>query len=714
MATINYTEELDLLETKGIDVTTPPMLIAPGFSYKAENVNLGLTGGYVKRNGYVNQFTLENQLNGFSIRQGLEYRKKILDSTSDVVETLLYATNNEIGEAANGKLGKIEGGIFNPFVDKNNSVLNISASIRPSFSQINNSLFVFNGVNSPFVYEENGVYTRPLGLKYPVSEVGGETPHKTEAEIYFTGFELQIEDGYFDDENWLNNGDYLYCYTYALRSKIDNQLVAESSPADISDPITPVRGSRNGRVVFKAFPDWGQAYLDHLNPIIRVWRTVVNGNILFLEKEIPAGPGNEDGEIEYISSVPDTRLESEQMPFDNSRISDYTGFQKPRFPLIFRNRLVVFHEKMNRGRYSKITRNGPMPESFPVQNEFSVEGRFGAADALVGAGQIRGIPIILKERSVGRLEEIGLPDFGNSDDLVMYTYREISETVGAVSQHAQCQVFDELVFLGRDNVYATDGQNLRPIGNTIQALIKNADFSQSKAEKISMINDTKNRRIYIQLCKTLTDTEPNLTLVGDYQLYPTFRWTTYEKNATINSYGLDAGCFFQTEATADGGLDIYFGSATEEGQYYKMNTGLLDCKTQINGADTVFFPPCAEVISRPYFLGSPLQQKLFKTARVYAISERGLIELNVGMLVNLGTEPEKAKTLFKGAGNWDEKNWAPPIDLNTLFWAGYTLEEFKYQLHKKARGIQLKFTHQIEEPLTLIGWGVSGSLLKPR
>lgn len=691
MGTKNYVEELEYTDAKGLDTTSPINLLSSGFVRVANNVNLGYTGGYTKREGYLNQFTLANQLNGYRIEQGLEYRRRFQPNIVPNVDIILYATNGTIG-----KLGRLLAGAFVEFVNNagtpiSTAVPTLSPTNRPSFAQVNNSLFIINGSNEPYVYEENSNYVRAMGIPAPTTAP--------------TGVVNAVS-------GLLNEGQYLYAYTYAFYH--DGQLIAESSPSPLSATITTSAGNTQVTLTLTGYPQASDLNLSHLSVYIRVFRTVVNGSILFLEKEFPAG----SGPITHISGAPvtgisDEALQSEQISFDNTKLVDYQDYISARFPVVARNRLIVFHQTANIGRFSKIGVNGPLPESFPVANEFSVEGKFGAADGLVGAGQIKGVPIILKERSIGRLEEVGLPDLGNSEDNVAMIYREISETVGAVSHFAQCQVFDELIFLGRDNVYATDGQNVRPIATQIQSLIKVADFSGARASKLSAINDTKHRRIYIQIFKDTNSSEPDVTLVGDYQQYPNFRWTTYEEGPEADMPGIKAGCFFQTEATINGGLDVYFGSATDEGQYYKMNTGLSDYKSTLNAASITPSKIYMKLLSRPYMLANPMVTKLYKSARIYAEGNAQSYTFDFGAVYDLG-QNEVGTTEFLVPGTsttWNNYNWSPPNNVNTLYWSGKALNEFVFRTHRKAKMMQLAFTqNDLDAPVTLLGWGVSGSI----
>lgn len=677
MATRRYVEELEYNDAKGLDTASPINLVAPGYVREAKNVNLGSTGGYTKREGYVNQFTVLAAETGYSVLQGLEFKN------NNVTEILLYLTDNLVG-----RFGKIDDvfGTFSPLKSLSNVPLTLDAAKRPSFAQIRDSLYYFDGsseVETPFVYEGNSFYTRPMGIVAPAVEPS-----------------ITLANG-----GNLEEGDYLYSYTYAFY--YDNQLIAESSPAPIAG-VSTTSTDKVATLTLIPYADYSLPGLSHLQIMIRIWRTVVNGSVLFLETEIQGNSAT------YTSDISDDALLSEQLSLDNSPLMD--DYTRARFPLVARNRLIVFHPTQSRGMFSKIGFNGPLPESFPVANEFTVGGKFGAADALVGAGQIKGIPIILKERSIGRLEEVGLPDLGNTADNVTFIYREISEVVGAISHHAQCQVFDELVFLGRDNVYATDGQNVRPIATQIQDLIKNADYSGNKAARTSAINDTKNRRIYIQLFKNTGSAYPDLTLVGDYQQYPNFRWTTYEAGVdAIAAPGLKVGCFFQTEATANGGLDILFGSADPVGQYYKMNTGDADYPGGVKKAISM------TLASRPYMFSQPMVTKLYKKAKVFVLAQDTTTQFEFGARFDLEEDTEELSTQnIIGTGSVWAGNIASPNDYlwvgtsivsNSLIWQGPDLQEKIYQLHRKAQMMQFVcYQDDADAPLTLLGWGVSGSI----
>jgi hypothetical protein len=658
----NYVEELEYSIAQGVDTTSPVSLLQPGYVRQALNTNIGTTGGYVKRDGCVKQLT--TPWSGLAIRNGVEYR--MLNGTT---QKLVFGTN-DVGIAKLGKLDGV-GGV-------SDLVTGLSASNRLAFAQIDERLYAFNGdsVNAPFVYE--GITTRELGLDPPTNAPTGSGS---------TGGSL-------------DEGPYIFSYTYAIRNSTTFQIIAESSPSDFLN-LTLTSGQN--RAILGVVASL-QTVSGSLEIVIRIWRTVPNGSVPFLADTVPNVTGN------INVDAADAELDTRQLELDNSRLEIFDGYTKAKYPVIARNRLFVVHENRNEARFSKISQNGPMIESFPALNLSSLEGIHGASDKVVGLGQINGVPIVLKERSVGRLEEVGLPDITQAEDLVTYIYREISQTIGGVDHFAQCQVFEELVFLGKDNVYATDGQRIRPIAPLIQETIRGCDFRPNKKNKVSMTNDTKFRRIYIQVFENQASSEPTLTLVGDYQRYPDFRWTFYSKGTDSTTHpGFRAGSFFQLTNDTDGSLETYFGNSNKDGNLYKMNTGTFD---DDNGTERgIFF----KVISRPYMMGAPLITKLYKRVRIFAQATDDTYQLEFCSIFDLSSEEEFCEDFtIPGTGNnWDEHNWVddPETEADPLVWAGPALAELEYDPHRKAKFMQLVFNQPDKDaPVTLLGWGVSGSI----
>jgi hypothetical protein len=628
-----------------------------GFVREAKNCNLGVTSGYFKREGYSSILTTD--WNSLSIRNGLQYIKS--DGTSF---TLFYGTD----DAGDGRLGRQNGG---GGVD--DIVLTLSATNRLAMVQFEDKVYGFNGdsVSAPFAYD-GGAAVRDLGLAAPATLSGS---------VEAAGGSLIA-------------GSYVVAYSYVLKDNASSRVLAESSPS----PFESVVVANPNDAIDVPVTASGVSPLASETVFIRVYRTLPGGNILFKAAEF----ADVTATVSLTDSDATVTGTFVQLAEDNNRLDSFAGYDQAKFPVVARNRIFVAHKEKNEVRWSKIGQEGPLPESYTAIAFASVESRQGSADKIVGLAQVKDIPIVVKERSIGRLQEVGLPEITRAEDPVVYVYNEISDSVGGISHFASAQVIDELVFLSRNNIYATNGQTVRPIANSIQETIKNLDFSSSKIEKISMINDTKNRRIYISAFASTFATQPNFVIVGDYQTYPEFRWTFYTEGDNDTTHpGIRPGSFFQLVNSSNGSLEVHFGNTDANGKYYKMNDG--------NSDDTkpIFF----KVVSRPYEMERPLVTKLFKNTQIFVAASDDDYDLEFCARFDLSPTEEPCQTFtIPGLGNnWNQHNWAP--DADPLIWNGPGLAELQYDPHRKAKFMQLVFKQtDADAPVTLLGWGVSGSI----
>jgi hypothetical protein len=221
-----------------------------------------------------------------------------------------------------------------------------------------------------------------------------------------------------------------------------------------------------------------------------------------------------------------------------------------------------------------------------------------------------------------------------------------------------------------------------------------------------MINDTKNRRLYISVYEVTTSDEPDFVLVGDYQQYPEFRWTFYSAGVDSTTHpGIRIGSLFQLKNTTDGSFEVFFGNTDDNGQYYKMQDGDND------NTKGIYF----KLTSRPYAVQQPLLTKLWKNTRLFAQAEDDTYSIQLCSIYDLGYEEEFCGTFtVEGSGNsWDEKNWSNNAGSTTspLIWSGPALAELTYNPHRKSKFIQLVIKQtDADAPATLLGWGVSGSI----
>jgi len=658
MSLRNFSQDVEYGNSLGMDTTSPLTALAEGFSRLARNANLPAFGpGYVKRDGYSNQLT-SVVWTGNSVTAGIEFK-----TAGGTAEQVVFGTD---GSASGGVLGKITSGSVTAIQSS------LSGTDRPGLVQFDNLLFFYNGNTTgraPFIYDGTIAQNRQIGITLPAT---------APTAVVAGGGSLIA-------------GDYLAAYTY-----YNAATGAESSPSTLSASTT---ATLNDKITWTITA--GDATTADT---IRLYRTVANGNQLFFEKTAAISATS------IVSDSADSSLTT-QMELDNSRIEDFTTV--PKFPMVAQNRVFVTtdelitnpsFQKTNALRFSKIGQAGPKPESFEVKALVETIGKHGSRDAIVGLAQIKDIPLVLKDRSIGRLDPIGIPD-NTAVDNVLYLYKEISDNVGAVSHWAGTQVYNEYVFLGRDNVYATNSQTVRPVANQLQATIRAAGFTSSQVEKVSAINDTHNKRVYFSIFSSELSTEPDAVLVGDYQQYPDFRWTVYAEGADSSTHpGIKVGSFYQAEDSSTGNFDVFFGNILDNGKVYKMNTGTNDDTLGIS----------FKVVTRPYSMQQPFLDKLYKDVAIFATGADDSYNLTFCSIYDLSDSEESCAnfTLPSLGGDWDTNEWADDDDVIEgieLVWGGSPLGQLEYQPHRKAKFQQLVFLQEgSAAPVTLLGW-VSGA-----
>lgn len=516
--------------------------------------------------------------------------------------------------------------------------------------------------------------------------------------------------------NLNENSTYLFGITY--RNSTTN---AESSPK-ISDPIH--LGPGENRALLN-FPAGDSSTADE----IVIYRSGANSNLLLEETAIGIGSTS------FVSVAFDNELLINELELDNSRITDFTT--SPTFPTVANGR-VFLKAGDNVVRFSKIGQRGSMPESFEVKAFVDTEGSKGSSDTIVGLGTARDTVIVLKDRSLGRLTEAGVPDVGISSDQVIYIYTELSSAIGGVACSATTQVYEEFIFLGKDNIYATNGQTVRAIANPINQTIRDLGYNKQNLEKLSAINDTVNQRIYIAVMEDVSATSPNFVIVGDYRQYPTFRWTVYGdapqgfdiSNNVVSSAthpGINAGSFFELQNAVTGKSDIYFGNTSKNGQYYKMNKGYNDIVDVPQYDSDPIKPVFFEIQGRAYDMDQPLIEKLFKDTVFFAqgLSKNYTVDLFSSYDLASNRIRSRQFVLPSTGSDWGDNT--DPIDTDGLWgdntdpqdtdaiWAGESVIELVYDPHRKAKFYQPVWQQiSLNAPVEIFGWGISATMKQPK
>ncbi len=641
MSLRNFIQDSEADLFMGLDTTSPLRAMKPGYVRSAMNCYPGLFGGVIKRGGATS--VLSAAWAGLSVTQGIEFL-----GAAGSRRVVLFGTD---GGATGGKCGFNNAGTMSEFAT------GLSGTARPSFAQFGDLLFFYNGADSPFVYD--GAGTRQVGITAPISA----------PTIVMSG-----------GTGLINNSSYQWAYTY-----YNSVTGAESSPS----PFSASTNTGSDEVATLAVAPGDSDTAD----TIRVYRTYANGNQMFLEGTAAIGATS------FVSDATDAEL-TDPLELDNSRIEDFTA--TPNYPLVARQR-VFLKSGRNELRYSKYGLNGPMPESFEVKAYIPTVGSFGSADDVIGISKAGDTPIVLKEQTIGSLIEVGNPNNFLGVDNVQFFFQEISASVGAVSHQAAQDVLGECIFLSRNNIYGTRGApgDLRPVANSIQSTIKALSFLPAQITKISSINDKKLQQVLFAVFTSTSETIPAYILVGDYQLYPEFRWTVYCQGEDATTHpAWKVGCFFTATNSTDGTQEVMFGNAVSNGQYYQAHSGADDPDDK-----GIYF----EIITRPYAMKAPANVKLFKDAQIEVQGDGSAYNFVVSSIYDLSGEEEGSFTISLSSGGaiWDTDLW------DVASWATNASPPREYPSHRKAKYQQLVFRQtSANAPITLFNWLSTASLFR--
>lgn len=522
---VDYSSKDNLLRArqrgpfKGLDVTSglPDMDI---ISLRvAQNINLEDNGTISTRRGFME--LLDSPWTDYRIVQGITLKNY---TSSQVIVAGRKSTSNS------GALGKVASGYASV-----TAVATGLANVRPSLVTMSGRVFYYNGVDD-FLFDgttgSNPDAVRQIGITPP-----------TTAPTLGAGSSGDLVVG----------GSYLVAYTY-----YNEDTLEESSPSPLSDAYTVAADGAIG----VTYTDGAAATATHVN----FYRTNSGTATLLFDKSVALGSTSTE------LTQGDAGL-GRELEMDHTRPGVYGKYP---YAWVGENRVFITgrSDALNEVRISAVTLTGPHPEAFPGKNFVNCESKLGLDDYNLGGGMAGDNIIVLKTKSIGRIEKLGADTSALADDPVIFGYREISRATTAVSMFASCNVFTEFVWLGTDNVYATDGVNVRPIADKIRPDL--LDFNLSVSDEYSMENDLHNKRIKIAIKSSSTLQEPNYVLVGKYHNYPEFEWTYYTPGSDdTTSPGISAGCLFSPIGLSSASPTV-FGNTSYDGQLYQMDAGNTD------------------------------------------------------------------------------------------------------------------------------------------
>ena len=492
---------------KGVDVDTP---------VGAEDINGTLSeclngeivsSDIVKTRPGITPITTTKS--NYIIREGIEYVKS--DGTK---ENIVYLESTTL-TGNSGILGRIN-------VDTIDTIQSsLPDGIKPTLVQARSLLFIFTGISDK-VYD--GTIVRQIGIDYPTV--------KPTLHAHLAG-DLNAD------------GSYLFLYTY-----YNTVTGAESSPSLASDTLD---AESVGGITIKINPG-NSSTADK----IKIYRTVSGGSIFFLDGETTISS------TVYPSTASDSAL-GQELELDNSRLPEAA-----KYAVLSGNRLFVagFASNKNRIFYSKVGINGSMYESFQIAD--FCDCNINDGDIIIGLGSMGSRVGVLKQRSVGKLLSLdefigGLERSGSTK----FLYKNIPDEATSVNNGTIFNTGDKMGWLGKDNIYLTDGTMVVRIANRIVPIIRNLNFNQSY--KFSAIVKSDTQQVIISVVRA-GQSEPDYQIVGHFKHAPTIGWTFFSPGPNPSTHpGIPSASLWQT--TVNNETEIYIGSSNSDGKVYQYGLG---------------------------------------------------------------------------------------------------------------------------------------------
>lgn len=632
---------------QGLDTVSALTNMQPGYLRIAKNC-------YLTEDGAVNK------------RQGVLYQNEIpwvgVDFITNGINYVPSLGAELVAFGHNGVTGRL--GRFTPPSISN--IITGLATVKPTLLQFGEALYFFNGVSS-FLFDK--IYP-PLPFPNVPRQIGITAPTAAPTDLGDIAGSL------------VNTSRYIWVYTY-----YNSVTGAESSPSPgLAVVVTPSGGRSIGVTA-------GTATTADL---IRLYRTVANGAILFLDSEVPIASTT------ISSTTADGNL-GHELELDNTRI---TVWGEPRYAAVSQNRIFVtgFPDNSNRVRFSKIGVTGPMPESYQATGFADCESSGGYGDRNIGIGQANNTPIVLKTNSIGRLDQLGTINSELTVDNVVFEYQEISRAVTCASHWAQCNVFTQLLWMGIDNIYMTDGKTVTPIADTISNLIASVTVDP---ETMLGYNDIINKQVYFSAfidSNNLPEefrTEVGIQkwiFVGSYRKFPEFKWTVFCPGMNeVTHHGPIPGCFISANRYTYMGIeDTAYTTAGMRGRLSALNVNDYD-QLEPNTIRGIYF----KVRDYPTKFGLDEEEKLFFKDFLYIGANLSLnYSVRMYSIFDLTDVLEEFYNLRLGGefGIWNRSLW------DRSRW-GYRKVRYEYPKHRKAIYEQIEFQNfNANEPLKLFGY----------
>lgn len=315
------------------------------------------------------------------------------------------------------------------------------------------------------------------------------------------------------------------------------------------------------------------------------------------------------------------------MKYDGTNFATVTGAPNGKYVVTHKNRLYIAGDPANPSRLYMSDLG--QPETWPSLNFIDINTNDG--DAITGIAEHLDALVIFKERSVHVLRGTGPQN---------YSILDSHQSHGTVSHWSIAQVLNQLVYLGRDGVYAYDGKAVHLISDLIRGSVLGLS-DHPPWQQTYLVNacatEYKNK-YWLSVTEGNGQTLNNRVYVYDY-LHKA--WTRYD---------LSVSCFslFQTSTS----FGLYSGDVTQ-GFVYHQDTGNSD-----NGANIYAF-----LQTKDFDFGATSHYKSYKGLFFAAQQQDQDYSINIQYIQDLGKQ-SKVIPLHLGGSNasvWGTFVWGVDV-----------------------------------------------------
>lgn len=270
---------------------------------------------------------------------------------------------------------------------------------------------------------------------------------------------------------------------------------------------------------------------DTANVKFRVFRTVSDGNVFYLDGEFA------NGATSYDSTVVDSVLQLKEVLYSSGDVPDHEAPPPAKYVhsvndiLVLGNVVEGSETHTNRVRFS----NRFMPFSCPGEfyEDFDEE--------VMGVSSVGIYPLVFCKSSTFRINGMFLPDGTGS-----VQKNRISDTIGCISARSIVQTNEGVFWAGNDGFYFTDGIKVMRVSELINTRYKNMTRTANQRDRIYGSYDPVSNRVMWAMQKSDVglDNDSMFVLHLQFGIKPDMAFTTWSGGPTYSSNFAPTSIFY--------------------------------------------------------------------------------------------------------------------------------------------------------------------------